>query len=123
MTDCKFKVGETYKDREGGEWVLVARNDEYEKPLVFRHKNTGGIILRSIDGRADYGREGPYDILPNKRKEWVITYFVDNTFWYDVYDDYASAEKRIHHITNHNEFVRQGWCKDVRGPMLWESED
>ena len=124
MTNCKFKIGETYKDRKGGEWVLVARNDEYKRPLVFRHKNTGGTILRCIDGRIVSDRENRVDVLPNKRTEWVITYdYFDSRsgHWRDghkVLSVARSADGLVAIMKSKPEVY-----KHVRGPMLWEYEE
>ena len=127
MSDCKFKIGETYKDREGGEWVLVARNDEYKRPLVFRHKNTGGVILRGIDGRTVYDREGRGDVLPNIKREWVVTYRNHVRRSYTVCDSECEAIDQIKWFHEVNERrVTAGLdplYTDIRGPVLWEYQE
>ncbi len=127
MTDCAFKIGETYRDREGGEWVMVARNDGFGRPLTFRSVSSSAATTRMLDGTV-----GPdplnraFDILPNPKRVWVVTYKRDGKDVVLAYDCETAAQvtvKSCHHMNSLSS--RTGQDKqytDIRGPMLWEDK-
>ena len=70
MTETPFKVGETYKTRDGREAVLIARDDQIDPPLIFR-VNTGGdwfIALRDLGGDGAFGAD---PVIPPRHGVWV----------------------------------------------------
>lgn len=117
MTDCKFKLGETYCDREGGKWILAAHNPEQERPLIFRAEhNPGMVVTRYINGANYKVATCIGDILPHTKKEWGVWY-VDKLEgpqfeWYSQYDH---AMREITRMLNLPETYSQ-----VRGPFKWE---
>lgn len=133
MTDCKFKVGETYKDRNGDEYLCISRNDEFGFPLIFRALGGrlahGTACLRRIHGRinAADGQDSPFDILPNKRKEWVVTYNEGAYAVVSVCTSEYAANDRVLSMVESN--ARREKCgnrplfTNIRGPMLWEYEE
>jgi len=125
--ECKFKVGETYKDRSGSSWILVARNDQWKKSLVFRGVSDGYCSTRTIDGRYDFDRECNADILPNKRKEWVVTYNEGPYATVAVCTSEYAAKDRVLGMVEANarreKHGNRPLYTNIRGPMLWEYEE
>ena len=66
-----FKVGEIYKDREGGEYRFIAHIPDAEESqrLVFMKLKILDAVFRYSDG-ALYLNEGEsfYDVLPHEKK-------------------------------------------------------
>lgn len=117
-TDCKFKIGETYKDRDGFELKLISRDDSYDAPLVFRYVQDGQVTCRHLDGRFSKHGNTECDILPNKRKEWVVTYTSRAGDWFaDWYDSESEARARVKNLKSLT------FGEQVRGPFMWEESE
>lgn len=126
MTDCAFKIGETYSDREGTEWVLVARNDEYHYPLVFREKKLGNVQPRHIDGKLNEFQTHKLDILPNPKREWVVTYKIVGEDKIVVKDSELAAKEHVRLLGIDND-KSKGYdlppiYTEIRGPFPWEDK-
>lgn len=90
MTDCKFKVGETYKTRDGRNARVVAfvPDAKYADERMVAVVN-GQIFTYCEDGASSLDGEGVLDLLPNKRTVWVN--FYDGPYAY-YYDSEAAAD-------------------------------
>ena len=73
MTETPFKVGETYKTRDGRDAVLIVCDFDLDDPLIFKVKTDEGWLVadRQKDGRFIPGRQDVKDILPPRRGVWV----------------------------------------------------
>lgn len=123
---CKFKVGETYKNRKGRSYRIIAVVPDAapEYRVVALELDNKYITTRHDDGRLARYAEAPADLLPNKRKEWVVTYdYFDSRagLWrdgYKVLSDASSADALVAIMKSKPEVY-----KHVRGPLLWEYEE
>ena len=66
-----FKVGETYKTRDGSEARLVAELPDRRLVFAVLREGVWMAWARERDGRAEARFENPGDILPPRRGVWV----------------------------------------------------
>tara|TARA_R100001230_G_C5683832_1_gene191934 strand:- start:1718 stop:2071 length:354 start_codon:yes stop_codon:yes gene_type:complete len=71
VTDTPFKVGETYKTRDGSEARLVAELPDRRLVFAVLREGVWMAWTRERDGRAEARFENPGDILPPRRGVWV----------------------------------------------------
>jgi hypothetical protein len=99
MTDCKFKVGKTYKTRDGREAKVVAvvpgTKDDYGMAVVL----DGMLFCYRNNGRKNQYGESSNDLLPNKRTVYVNFFSEKHSdpVWANVYLSESDADSGFMH--------------------------
>jgi hypothetical protein len=100
MSECKFKVGETYKTRDNREAKVVAVVPEANVANRVAALIDGEIIVYCENGQYyEYGPINPFDLIPNKRIAWVNLYPMGkstNAQWHETQgaaDECAGADR------------------------------